>query len=101
MISMLRIAAVSLAVAALGAGADFTENFRSSQPLRSGGTLTVKNVNGPVEITAWDRESVDIDAVKQADSRDLLNSVRIEVQTTGDGVSIRTIVPEHHHGSAG
>lgn len=98
---ILKIAAISMAVAALSAGADFTESFRSSQPLRSGGTLTVKNVNGPVEITTWDQETVDIDAVKQADSRDLLNSIKIEVRATADGVSIRTIVPEHHHGSAG
>ena len=98
---VMRTALISMVVAAMGFGADFTESFRSSQPLRSGETLTVANVNGTVDITGWDRETVDLDAVKHADSQSLLSQIRIEVRATAGGLSIRTVVPEHHSGNMG
>jgi DUF4097 and DUF4098 domain-containing protein YvlB len=97
-----KTALISLALASMGlSAADFTENFHASEPLPAGGALTVRNVNGSVEITVWDQDTVDVNAVKEADSQARLNEIRIEVQRTGDGVSVRTVVPEHRNGNMG
>jgi DUF4097 and DUF4098 domain-containing protein YvlB len=37
-----------------------TEQFQRSVPLKSGGTLSLINVDGPIEIYGWDREEVEI-----------------------------------------
>ncbi len=71
-----------------------TEDFHRTVPLNSSGRVSLGNVNGSVEITGWAKNEVQIDAVKSADDQQKLNEARIEVEGSGDSVSIRTRYPE-------
>jgi hypothetical protein len=68
--------------------------FEHTYPLPSGGQFVLDNVNGSVQVEGWDREEVEVTAVKTAqnDPRDV-DRVRIEVQTQPSEVDVRTLYP--------
>ena len=73
----------------------FTQEFQQSYPLPSGGRFALVNVNGSVQVEGWDRDEVEVRAVKTTDGDDGdLNSVRIEVESARDGVAVRTRYPQ-------
>jgi DUF4097 and DUF4098 domain-containing protein YvlB len=78
----------------LTANAQVTEDFHQTVSLSSTGRVSLENVNGNVTITGWERNEVQIDAVKKANSQEKLNEARIEVEGSGDHVAIRTRYPE-------
>ena len=45
-----------------------SKDFNQSYPLQAGGTFELQNVNGPVEVQGWDRDVVEIRAVKIAET---------------------------------
>ena len=51
------------------------------------------NVNGPIQITAWDKSEVKLDAVKRAYSQGRLDEVEIKIDADKDAVRIRTKYP--------
>jgi len=75
----------------------FTEEFHQTYPLAAGGRIDLDNINGAVHITAWDQNQVKVDAVKYAGTKEHLDEARIEVEASGDSVSIRTKYPNHNH----
>jgi len=79
----------------------FKEDFHNTYPLKSGGKISLENMNGSVEITGWEKDSVDIIGTKYAASESLLKSLRIDIVATGDSVAIRTIYPSGTHGNFG
>ena len=80
-------AALSFAQDSRGA---FTEEFHQTYPLSAGGRVELENINGPVHITAWERNEVKVDAVKYANRQERLNDAKIEVSSASDYVSIHT-----------
>ena len=46
-----------------------TREFAQTYPLRSGGSLELNNVNGTVHIEAWDKDVVEVRAVKTTPKR--------------------------------
>src|SRR6266436_10312437 len=82
-----------------------TEEFHQTYPLSANGRVELQNINGPVHITAWDRNEVKVDAVKRAWNKQRLQDARIVIDARPDSVSIRTEYPEqnntfwsdHHH----
>jgi DUF4097 and DUF4098 domain-containing protein YvlB len=87
-----------LLVVAQGHASDrgrFTEEFHQTYPLAAGGRVELDNVNGDVHITAWDRNEVEVHAVKYAGTKQRLDEARIEVEAGSDSVSIRTRYPDH------
>ena len=78
------------------ATAQVTEEFHRTVPLSATGRVSLDNINGNVTITGWDRNEVQIDAVKKARDQERLNEARIEVETGGDSVRIKTKYPDHH-----
>ena len=88
-------ALMALALAA-SASAQVTEEFHRAAPLSANGRVSLDNVNGNVTITGWERNEVQIDAVKKASNQQKLDEARIEVDTTSDSVHIRTRYPEGH-----
>ena len=77
-------------------GANVTEEFHKTVPLNATGRVSLENVNGNVEITGWERNEVQIDAVKSARDQQRLDEARIEVDGSGSAVNIRTRYPEGH-----
>lgn len=87
-----RAAALSLLLATAGAAA-VTEDFSKTVPLRPGGVFSVSNTNGSVTVSAWDRNEVEIKAVKSARDQRSMSEVKIEVESSADGVAITTKLP--------
>ena len=86
---------LAVAIAALPAWAEAREEFHKTVPMDANGSFSVKNVNGGVSITAWDRNEVQIDAVKTASSDQKLREARIEVAGSGHSVDVQTKYPDH------
>ena len=81
---------------AVSAKAQVSQEFHRTVSLASNGRVSLANVNGNAEITGWDRNEVQIDAVKQARDQQRLDETRIEVETGSDYVRIHTQYPHDH-----
>ncbi len=76
------------------------EEFHQTYPLAPNGRVVLKNVNGGVRVTGWDRPEVRVDAVKKADTQQALDEARIEVNAGGDMIEIRTQYPREERRNA-
>jgi len=90
----------ALFVLALGAHASdhrgaLTEEFHQTYQLTPDGRVELDNINGPVHISAWDRNEVKVDAIKSANTKERLEEAKIEIDSGSDYVSIRTRYPSH------
>jgi DUF4097 and DUF4098 domain-containing protein YvlB len=87
---------VVLAAAAILAGSAFAfdEVFERTYPLSPGGTFELQNVNGSVIVTAWERNEVEIHAVKSARQSQDLPRVQIEVQARPGKITVETHYPQ-------
>src|ERR1022692_1938071 len=74
--------------------AQVTQDFHRTVPRSANGRVSLDNINGNVEITGWDRNEVQIDAVKKARDQQRLDEARIEVNAASDSVEIKTRYPE-------
>ncbi|HLW82130.1 MAG TPA: DUF4097 family beta strand repeat-containing protein [Candidatus Acidoferrales bacterium] len=87
-------AAAAVALAAAPVHAASTQVFDRIYPLHAGGAFALMNVNGGVQIEGWDRQQVEVRAVKTAlHQSDDLNRVQIEVQSDGDQLGVNTRYP--------
>jgi hypothetical protein len=95
----LRSAVLSiLALALVSAAPDFakSKDFNQSYPLQPGGTFELQNVNGPVQVEGWDRNVIEIHAVKIAKEKESdLDRVSIEVDAKPNDVSVVTRYPQN------
>ena len=87
---------VCLAVT-VAARADVREEFHKTYPISADARISLKNLNGPVTVIAWDKNEVEIDAVKTAESKDLLDEAKIEVTAGSSAIDIRTHYPDDTH----
>ncbi len=71
------------------------EVFERTLPLPAGGSFVLENVNGSVQVVGWDRDEVEVEAVKtsQSDPRDL-DQVKIEVDSHPGQVAVHTRYPQ-------
>ena len=97
----LLLAVCSAALAIAASSNRYKEDFHSSYPQSAGGRLSLENFNGSVEVTGWDQNTVDISGTKYAETPELLQAVRIEASSSGNGVDVRTSRPDHRRGNAG
>jgi len=74
-----------------------TEEFHQTYPLSANGHIDLANLNGPVQIKAWDRDEVKVDAIKRAGSKHDLAEVEIKIDSGKDSLSIRTEYARHDH----
>lgn len=79
-----------------------TREFAQTYPLRSGGSLELNNVNGTVHIEAWDKDVVEVRAVKTTSEKESnLDRVSIDVDSKPDGgLSISTHYPQEEGGGS-
>jgi DUF4097 and DUF4098 domain-containing protein YvlB len=94
LICTLAIASLMAFALTLSASDQVTEEFHRTVPLPSNGRVSLENINGGVTITGWDRNEVQIDAIKKANDQQKLTEARIEVETSSDSVRVRTRYPE-------
>lgn len=85
----LLLSATLLALAPV-ARATVTETITKSFPLAADGTVHLDNVNGDIDITAWDKAEVSLVAEKRAKTDDDLHKVSIEIDSAPAKLSIHT-----------
>lgn len=79
-------------------GKEFTEPFAKTLPLKAGDRFSLRNTNGLVQVTTWDRNEVEISAKKVARRREEdLQRVKIEVETLGSSVRVDTIYEKYRN----
>jgi hypothetical protein len=65
-------------------------DFRARYTLGSNGRVTVQNLYGDVQITAWDRDEVLVEAIKRSADPRHLDDARIVVDSSSEMVAIHT-----------
>jgi DUF4097 and DUF4098 domain-containing protein YvlB len=94
---------VILAAATVPALAEVREEFHKSYTMSPDGRVSVSNLNGPVTISAWDKNEVQLDAIKVGDSKARLDEAKIEVTAGSSAIDIRTHYPSdtmnNYHGA--
>jgi hypothetical protein len=74
------------------------ESVALTRPLASGGAFRLRNVNGRVSLSTWDKAQVEIDAVKKASSEQALRQIEIEIADGSDHVDVTTRTPRGFFG---
>lgn len=96
-----RFAIVAVAVIGLcsqrALKAGLTEELHKTYPIDADGRVSVNNVHGPVRISAWDRNEVQVDAIKRATTKEALDEADIVIDSSSGSISIRTRYPESRH----
>lgn len=80
----------ALAFVATAASAKVTEKFAQTYPLDANGSVRVENINGDVEIIAWDKNEVSLEAEKSARSQEGLDRMRLKIESTPRELRIKT-----------
>lgn len=79
------------APACLGVSQQVTKTY----PMRANGIFELNNVNGTVRIEGWDKNEVEVRAIKSTpEQQALLDEVAIDVDATSDGVTVSTRYPQ-------
>jgi DUF4097 and DUF4098 domain-containing protein YvlB len=101
-----------LAASAAVSLAQVSEPYSRTVPLTADGVFSIENVNGAVSVETWDRNEVEIQAVRKARDAATLERVKIEVKaetarvavstemergTNGASVDYRIRAPRHAH----
>jgi hypothetical protein len=77
-------------------GYAISKDFDQTYPLQPCGTFELQNVNGPVDVQGWDRNEVEIHAVKTAKQQQSdLERVSIEVEARPDAIAVTTRYPQN------
>jgi DUF4097 and DUF4098 domain-containing protein YvlB len=79
----------------------FQTEFHFTYPLKDGGSLSVENFNGSVEITGWNQNTVEISGSKYASTEQLRDSIKIDINHSDSSISIRAVHPFESHGNMG
>lgn len=98
---ILKTALAALSLISLAGAAQVHEDFHSTYPLSQGGKISIENRNGPIEISSWNSNSVEITGAKFAKTQEDLNRIQIEIHATADAISIRTVIPRDSHINGG
>jgi len=73
-----------------------SKEFNQTYPLQPGGSFELQNVNGAVEVQGWDRDEVEVHAVKTAKQKESdLERVTIEVSAKPSSVTVASHYPQN------
>jgi DUF4097 and DUF4098 domain-containing protein YvlB len=80
-------------VASTEPGQEFREEFHQTYPLSANGRVSLENINGNVKVAVWDRNEIQVDAVKTARREERLAEAKIDIQADADSIAIKTRYP--------
>ncbi len=72
-----------------------TQEFHQTYALNADGRVALENLNGAVHITGWDRNEVQVDAVKRAKRQERLDEAKIVIDSNANSITIHTEYPQH------
>ncbi|MDQ3473790.1 MAG: hypothetical protein M3447_08645, partial [Acidobacteriota bacterium] len=73
---------------------EIRQEFHQTYPFSATGRVSVENLNGEVRIAVWDRNDVQVDAVKRAYKQERIDEAKIEVNAGAEAIRIRTEYPD-------
>lgn len=76
----------------------FRQDFHFADAMQPGSTLELETTNGSVEITGWDQNKIEVTGTKYAINKEILDSVKIEFDHSGNNMRIRTVAPSRTRG---
>jgi len=79
---------------ALPDSGEIRQEFHQTYPFSPTGRVSVENLNGEVKISVWDRNDVQVDAVKRAFKQERLDEAKIEINANTEAIRIRTDYPD-------
>jgi len=84
------LASMATAVGTLAAFAaeELREVFHQTYPLTRQGRVSLDNLNGNVRVVTWDRDEIQVDAVKHSKKQEDMDRVKIEVNARADRIRI-------------
>ena len=85
--TLLLCSALALTVAA---SAKVTEKFAQTYPLEATGSIHLENVNGSVEIVAWDKAEVSLEAEKTAREQEGLDRMHLKIESSPGRLFVKT-----------
>ncbi len=85
---------VGALVASASLSAKVTGEETFSYKLNDGGRLSVANVNGSITVSGGSGDSVEIVAVKEANTQELLDRIEIDISHKADAIVIETDLPD-------
>ena len=88
-------------VSSWGSSDRFKEDFHLSYPVKPGGSLSIDNFNGSIEISSWEKDEVEVNGMKYCASEEMLRQIKVEGEQQGNAVRIRTYRPEGRRGNCG
>jgi hypothetical protein len=87
----LLVSAAAMAPGCFGVSQEVTKTYA----MRADGFFELNNVNGTVRIEGWDKDQVEVQAIKSTpEDGSLLDLVAIEVDATAEGLSVTTRYPQ-------
>jgi len=94
-VSSIGVTLFAASILAVPASFGVTREFAQTYHLKSDGTLELNNINGTVRIEGWDKDEVEVRAVKTTtDKESKLDMVSIDVNSSPDSLSISTRYPQ-------
>jgi len=79
----------------------FKEDFHHTYPLQPGGTVSVETFNGAIEVSGWERDSVEVNGTKYASTKFGLDEIKIDASTSSSSVTIRASRSSGFHRNGG
>ncbi len=70
--------------------AKVTDEIERSFDVKSDAKFALENVNGSVEISAWDNSVIQVTAILSAKNQDHLDRIKVEMNETSNGISVET-----------
>ena len=67
-----------------------SEKFAQTYPVSAQAELSLSNINGSIEIVAWDKNEIAIEAEKRAKTTEDLAKITIKINAASDRVSVKT-----------
>ncbi len=75
---------------------DVEERFEQTYPLTPDGRVRLQNINGSIEVEAWDRNEVHVIAIKVAETAEALKNIEIDIKAKSDSITIEA----NHRGAS-
>jgi hypothetical protein len=72
------------------------EPFSQTHAFSPTGSLRLDNINGHVEVRAWDRNEILVEGEKSATSQEVLNRIKVEIKITEDDAIVTVHLPKRH-----
>ena len=85
----------------LGGTGRYREDFHFSYPLNAGGAVELDSFNGSIDISGWDKDIVEIDGTRYANTENRLNQIKIEISPTAASITIHATRPLDRFGNSG